>query len=182
MIYDLKKEERRKGLHVLVGICIVLFLMLNRTITLFLLFALIVLSIPLYTLVRRKEIFLISDALRYFGREKEYGKGAIYFLAGCFLSIALFENAYSIPGILVLSFGDAFSSLVGLKYGKRGRKKTLEGSLVFFLISLSILLSFFSPWKAFLVSIIVTAAEYLLTPDNLFLPSLTAFLCNILPI
>jgi len=182
LIYNLKKEERRKGLHVLVGICIVLFLMWDRTITLLLLFALIVLSIPFYLLVKRKEVPLISDALRYFGREEEYGKGAIYFLAGCFLSIALFENTYSIPGILVLSFGDAFSSLVGLRHGKRGERKTMEGSLVFFLISLSVLLSFFSPWKAFLVSVVVTVAEYLLTPDNLFLPSLTAFLCNVLPI
>lgn len=182
MIYDLKKEERRKGLHVLVGVCIVLFLMLDRMITLLLLFTLIVLSIPLYILVRRKEVFLLSDALRYFGREKEYGKGAIYFLTGCFLSIALFENTYSIPGILVLSFGDAFSSLVGLRYGRRGRRKTLEGSLVFFLVSLSVLLGFLPPWKAFLVSVIVTAAEHLLTPDNLFLPSLTAFLCEVLPV
>ncbi len=70
--------------------------------------------------------------------KKEPGRilGSTYFLAASLLSILIFEKGIAIAALLFSTFGDAASTIVGVKYGrtKLFRGKSLEGSLAFFII------------------------------------------------
>lgn len=72
--------------------------------------------------------------------KKEPGKilGTTYFLLGSLITIIFFEKSIAISVLLFTVFGDAMSTIVGVKYGKIKLfgNKTLEGSLSFFLICL----------------------------------------------
>ncbi len=59
--------------------------------------------------------------------------GTTYFLFGLLLTVIFFAKPITIAALLFLIFGDAFSALVGVKWGRiKIGKKTLEGSLAFF--------------------------------------------------
>jgi dolichol kinase len=75
--------------------------------------------------------------LRNFEREKYLRKfpfkGMIFFLGGCLLAIKIFPKDIALASIMILTFGDSVSYLVGTFLGKRklvfnGMKK-LEGIL-----------------------------------------------------
>lgn len=70
--------------------------------------------------------------------KKEPGRilGTTYFLAGSLLSILVFEKGIAIAALLFSVFGDAASTIVGVKYGKTRlfKEKSLEGTLAFFII------------------------------------------------
>ncbi|MEM0214960.1 MAG: SEC59/DGK1/VTE5 family protein, partial [Archaeoglobaceae archaeon] len=66
-----------------------------------------------------------------------------YSIAWTLLAFFLFERCDAISiGIVAMSYGDGFASLIGTKYGKRkfsifGATKSLEGSLAMFLASVA---------------------------------------------
>ncbi|MEM2086626.1 MAG: SEC59/DGK1/VTE5 family protein [Archaeoglobaceae archaeon] len=66
-----------------------------------------------------------------------------YSIAWTILAFFLFERRDAISmGIVAMSYGDGFASLIGTKYGKRkfsifGATKSLEGSLAMFLASVA---------------------------------------------
>ncbi|MEM3179527.1 MAG: SEC59/DGK1/VTE5 family protein [Archaeoglobaceae archaeon] len=66
-----------------------------------------------------------------------------YSIAWTILAFFLFERCDAISmGIVAMSYGDGFASLIGTKYGKRkfsifGATKSLEGSLAMFLASVA---------------------------------------------
>ncbi|MDI9646622.1 MAG: SEC59/DGK1/VTE5 family protein [Archaeoglobales archaeon] len=66
-----------------------------------------------------------------------------YSIAWTILAFFLFERRDAISmGIVAMSYGDGFASLIGTKYGKRkfsifGATKSLEGSLAMFLASIA---------------------------------------------
>jgi phytol kinase len=91
-------------------------------------------------------------------------------------------------GVFVMAFSDALAGLLGEKFGKRnfiifGNKKTLEGSLTFFVCTLLLTLIFFPvfSYKIFMVPIILTIIEFCLTYglDNLVIPIIGALLFQV---
>lgn len=70
-----------------------------------------------------------------------------YSIAWTLLAFFLFERRDAISmGIVAMSYGDGFASLVGTKYGKRkytifGASKSLEGSLAMFVSTLAMFLA-----------------------------------------
>ena len=70
------------------------------------------------------------------------GRGILFFTIGSFLTLLLFEQHLAYAGILILSFGDAVSNLVGRHYGKIKTKlnpnKYIEGTFVGILVSIPI--------------------------------------------
>jgi dolichol kinase len=91
--------------------------------------------------------------------------GAIWFYFSCGLAFLVFPLPVASAAGAVLAVGDSFSTLVGLKFGRRrvvGRK-TLEGVLAFFAISLPVSLFFVGMCPAFFGSLAATIAE--LIPD-----------------
>jgi dolichol kinase len=103
-------------------------------------------------------------------------KGAIEFYLGCFLAALLFEPFIAITSIAVVSIADAMSTLIGNFYGKHkisfNKKKSIEGSIAFFLTTILILVFFINdPLKILIISIVATFAEaFPKIDDNLTIP------------
>lgn len=105
------------------------------------------------------------------------------FLVGSFLTIWLFNQMIAITAMLMLIFGDIFSKIFGMAYGRHPLfKKTLEGSLAFLgcgLICIFILSTALS-WSPTLMLVGVIAASIaeilpLGIDDNLTIPLLSGF-------
>ena len=92
-------------------------------------------------------------------------------------------------GVLIMGISDALAGLIGEKFGKHhiqflNNKKSLEGSLVFFVTSL-ILTFFFFPifgYQLILIPLVLTFVEFVFVfgLDNLILPMVAAFLAQLL--
>ncbi|MFH1473608.1 MAG: diacylglycerol/polyprenol kinase family protein [Candidatus Aenigmatarchaeota archaeon] len=124
----------------------------------------------------------IEDEFKTYERESELPfRGAIMFYMGCFLVTALFQTEIAIASIAVLSLSDALSTVVGTFFGKHklpiNKKKSWEGSTVFFAATLIILLFFVSPVEAIFIAAVVTIVEMLpRIDDNLSVPLITGIL------
>ncbi|MEI7603471.1 MAG: hypothetical protein WCJ19_00450 [bacterium] len=88
-------------------------------------------------------IVILTKVLKVFknieGPEKE-NWGTLYFPLGALFSLLLFWSINPLifsGSILILGFADSSAAIIGKKYGKRNyaAKKTLEGSLAFYVVS-----------------------------------------------
>ncbi len=70
--------------------------------------------------------------------------GALLFYLGCFVSFVLFPTPIAAASCSILAIGDSLSTVIGLKFGKIKiyNKRTLEGSLAFFVSAFLISLLF----------------------------------------
>jgi len=142
-----------------------------------------------YLLVKRNPLLMkvLGILVKHLEREKNLdrpGIQSLYLLSGVFLSYILFGED-SVFGIITLAVGDALSGLVGYYLGRRklfhNPRKTLEGSLAFFLSSFLVLNFLTYPLEAFLVALTGTIVESLpgKLDDNFTVPlssSLVAYL------
>ena len=110
--------------------------------------------------------------------------GTTYYSISLTVSIALF---YEYPWLLIFAFyplvyGDAFSAIIGKKFGKHplvilGKKKSIEGTIAFFLSTLFATFIFgfvFMSWQSWLYLLCISlllafvgAMTELLTPGNI---------------
>ena len=90
-------------------------------------------------------------------------------------------------GVFIMGISDALGGLIGEQFGKHyihffGNKKSLEGSIIFFVSSLVITFLFFPifGYQLVIVPLILTLTEFSLVYglDNLILPVLGAFLAK----
>jgi dolichol kinase len=129
---------------------------------------------------------IIEDEFKTYERRKELPfRGAITFYFSCSLVTFLFEPSVAIASIAVLAFADSLSTVVGSFVGEHklpiNKKKSWEGSTIFFLTTIIILLFFISPLKALIASVVVTFVEMLpRVDDNLTVPLVTGVLVSIL--
>lgn len=143
-----------------------------------------------YLLVKRNPVILriFSVFVKHLEREENLdrpGIQSLYLLLGVFLSYILFEKE-SVIGVITLAIGDAFSGLVGYYFGKNklpyNPKKTLEGSLAFFLSSFLILSVFTYPFEALLVALVSAIVESLplRLDDNFTIPLISSFIAYLI--
>lgn len=139
-----------------------------------------------YKLLKIKPLDEFEDILEnefktYERKEELPFHGAIMFYVGCFLVTILFQPSIAIASIAVLALSDSLSTLIGHFFGKHrlfiNKKKSWEGSLIFFVTTFMILLFFIDPIKALMIAILVTFVEMLpKIDDNLTVPLATGFL------
>ncbi len=136
-------------------------------------------------LYQRRKIALFTRIFTNFDRPGKFtAKGAIIFFVGTLIAVLLFSPSFAALSILVLSISDSLATIAGHYTGKHVlyKKKTIEGSLVFFACTLAILISFVAPMKALVIALIVSATE-LITPsfldDNLTIPFVTGLLLSL---
>jgi dolichol kinase len=84
----------------------------------------------------------------------------------------------------VLAVGDSLATIAGHYAGKHAllKKKTLEGTLTFFICTCAILVFFVAPTKAFLVALVASVTELITPPsldDNLTVPFVTGLLLSL---
>ncbi|MBR9682418.1 MAG: hypothetical protein GOV02_01970 [Candidatus Aenigmarchaeota archaeon] len=108
--------------------------------------------------------------------------GLLTFYTGMMLAIVLFPMKIAMLCIILLSVGDALSALVGKMIGKHklpiNKTKSWEGSITFFLSTISILLfAAIMPEKAIVMAVLLTMVEGLpRLDDNLTIPLAAGFM------
>ncbi len=106
--------------------------------------------------------------------------GSFFFFWGVALSFLFFGSRCATLGLLVLAIADPLASLVGMALGRhRLFRKSLEGTVAFFLVSLSIFFLADLPLKAALPLALFSALLENLSPinDNFLLPLAVSALC-----
>lgn len=145
-----KLEFRRQLLHITYGSIIVLLHHFG-IFTLPVLAGMIIGGIGMSFMIKKQRLNPVKWILSLFERdhhiEKFPGRGIIFFTIGAFFTLLLFQKNIAYAGILILSFGDAMTNLIGRHYGKIKTKlngdKYIEGTLVGIIVSFAIAYSFF---------------------------------------
>jgi dolichol kinase len=189
-------EFRRKIVHFTLGIFLVIFINSNlqnyEQIMVFFLIALI-LAIIISVYTRYKKPKLVIYLLGKFDKPKDLkkfpAKGAVFYLIGVIIALALFELDIASASILILAVGDPISHMIGRYYGKTkiviNQKKLLEGTLVGILCG-TLAASFFVPvplaffGAAFGMMAEAIELEFLNLDDNFFIPFVSGLVMSLI--
>ena len=176
------REIKRQLIHLIFGLLLLIIVLQLNEFNFFVFSFIILVSLVAvsFFLKTQKKNFLLKIIMQVERVNEKHlpGFGAIMFFLGFFL-LATFNLVFHNKNIIVfalipLIIGDAFSTVIGSKFGKIKimKNKTLEGSLAF-IISSFIVLYLFQPEKIILAGIIsVSGALIELLPlnDNLSIP------------
>lgn len=176
------KEIHRQGIHLLAAlIAMALVIITGRLTTMALLFAIIIIgSLVINLKMQGKKIPIIDQIIKRYerGNTRFVGYGSAWFAVGCLITIVFLSDINQILSVLwVLGIGDGIATIAGIN-GKRklfyNRKKTLEGSIAFFLSSIPVYL-LIGP-NAFFLALGTAIVESLPIPldDNATIPIIGA--------
>lgn len=179
-VFSWDKEVKRQAVHISGSSLALIYIFSGKSPALALSIFGALISILIYFLFRRRSLLAVR-LVEVLEREESLRKfpagGAIFYFTGVSLSIALFPG-YIVPAIiLVTTVGDAFSTLVGLRWGSiklpYNREKSLQGSAAF-LATAFLASSLAAPYQIALVGSLAGAlAESIATgggEDNLLVP------------
>lgn len=111
-----KLEIKRQLFHIFTGILIVLLLYFE-IINGYILFIIAIIGFVVSFYSRKYKIPYIRFLLKTFDRKKDInnfpGKGAVFYLLGCTISVLLFPLDIAMASIMILALGDSVSRLVG---------------------------------------------------------------------
>lgn len=184
MEFNLKKELKRKAIHLLAIFFIILFVLISsnfgKSIALFVLVFLLIIFLELdYVRIDlRKKIPFISGLWRL--KEKDRPGGQVFFLIGAIIALAVFDFRIALAAILMTVFGDMAAALVGKKFGKTWITKTkaLEGILAELFVNL--IIAYFIIGNLVIILVMAFTATLVETlvdklDDNLMIPLFAGF-------
>lgn len=179
----LEQQEYRSLFHVVPGLLIIYFVLINSDISLlFLGLCIMLFLIGEYlrqsddeSLIPQIAKRMLNSALR--GSEIAGYLATLFFLIGVLIVILFLPPEFAIGSIVILSVGDPSAVLVGRRFGRHkwehNPKKSLEGSGAMFIVGTLALIAFnIEPWVAVVVSLSATLFESLplKVSDNLIIP------------
>lgn len=172
------KETTRQTIHLFGGLAITGYFLYagreNSLIVLLLLFlAAIVLSICAKNGLKFWPLSMVLEAGERKKEEKSPFHAPMVFFLGTIFCLVFFQDSRAITGgLLVLSVGDSFSTLVGKKFGKTmlTNRHTLEGTLAGIIASSLALFLFFTPAQALIASTTGMLSELIGVEDNVLIP------------
>ena len=177
-----RRELSRQAVHILYGLFVsALILALPLMFSAAILSALLVSGFLLsHYLKGGNHIPVISRFLHACEREYQLivrpGLGPLQFTLGSLLALLLFGPWIAFLSVLVLTFGDSFSTLVGVFFGKNplpwSKKKTFEGSLACFAASFFVSSLFLPLTLSVIIAFSASLIESLSTrfDDNILIP------------
>ena len=133
-------------------------------------------------------IFSKSHILKHtptFSKSSHYEAGT-YWLFSCLAVLVLFDALTAYAAILILAFGDSSASFIGKTVGRTPNplnpKKTVEGTLAFFAVSIFVTMPILPTSTAFFTALIVAIIEALplRVNDNLVLPLSAAVIIRLI--
>ena len=174
----MKAELRRQFIHFLFGSFFIAFIALYG---IELTFPVIAIAFAFglmasYAIKKGARIPILWQIVQKVERDYERhlpGKGALLFFLGAIITILLFLQQRIVLGALCVAvYGDAASTVFGLKFGKHkiAGKKTLEGTIGGILASAAFLLFLFQWPVAMAAAVIGMLAELLPFDDNFTIP------------
>ncbi|MBI5148238.1 hypothetical protein HZA33_01010 [Candidatus Pacearchaeota archaeon] len=177
---------RRIFLHVLLGIAILLLAIFGYNSVKWYLFWTLGIGIILSLVSIKYKIPGIYFMLKKFEKPQYLhrfpGKSVLFFVAGCLLVLKLFPENIALASIVILTFADPTSFLVGsfgnIKHKKPfNRFKNVEGTLAGIIVSFIAASFFVSMLDALLTSVVAMLAEAFviklgddIIDDNFFVP------------
>lgn len=179
-------ELYRQWLHILMGLLHIAVLGIGGLDALrFFVLLELVGGLLLVALSHHRVFSFLKDILAHVQRRKEQlpGEGAFFFVLGVGVVSWLFSNETNILGaIIALTFQDAFSTLVGLHWGKTPimERKSLEGAVGGFVMAFVALALIFSIPIALAVALVVTLVELLPINDSLSIPLVAGLLLHVI--
>lgn len=112
-------------------------------------------------------------------REARRPASSTWYMAGCFVAVAVFPRSVAVASILVLALADPLASYVGRRWGRRPwGSGTVEGSAVFLSVAVLVLWPV-AGWGAALVAAVGTTLVERIPwalDDNLTVPLTAGFL------
>ena len=177
-------DLRREILHIMTGIFALLLLM-YELLTPFMLFIILIIGIFLSLLSLRVRVPILGFFLDNFEREEDKrdfpGRGLIFAIAGVLLALQLFPGNIALASVVILTFADPSSHLIGKVFGKTNhfldKRKNIEGHISGFVISSIIAIFFVHPILAISGSLVAMLFESLIIEiqkikldDNLIIP------------
>lgn len=140
---------------------------------------LILLQIEYIRLEYKPKIPEMFNVFRH--KEKNNVTGTIFFIMATIVVFAAFDYAIALTALLLTVFGDLFSALVGIKFGRHFLKKgkTFEGFFAGLVVNIGIAFLLFPSFPPLYLSMaLVASLVELLTgklDDNLTVPLFAAF-------
>ncbi len=177
-------ELKRKILHILIGITALLLLVYD-IINSLIIFVILTIGVFVSLLSLKIRIPIISWFLDNFERNKDKntlpGRGIIFAVVGSLLTIQLFETNIALASIIILTFADPISHLIGKYFGKTksplNKTKNIEGHIVGAIISSLFAMFFVHPvlaisgsLAAMLFESIIIEVQKIQLDDNLIIP------------
>jgi len=177
-------ELRRKLLHIMIGI-VSLILIVYNIVTPFIIFIILAIGIFSSLLSLKFNIPVINFFLKNFERANDRkrlpGRGIIFAVAGSLLALQLFERNIALASIIILTFADPVSHLVGKLFGKTrsflDERKNIEGNIAGFIVSSLFAMFFVAPALAISGALIAMLFESIIIEiqkiqldDNLIIP------------
>jgi dolichol kinase len=142
----MKKELLRQLIHASGVFIVILSYFLKPDSLIFIAILILFLVVLLFELDKKYHLPFFSYIFQHCKRQDDE-RGFIYFFIGIILTLIIFQFNISVANaaILILLFGDSASTIIGKKWGKikipYRPKKTLEGSLAFFVVGLAVALT-----------------------------------------
>ena len=184
-------EIKRKLIHILIGI-LLLFAIFYNILTPLILAIIILLGFIAALIAKYKPLPIITWCIQQFERKNTFpAKGFLTLLFGALLAITFFSKDIALAAIAILTFGDAFSHIIGKYYGitkhPLNNAKLIEGTIAGILIGFMAALFFVSPLEAFLASFFALFFEALelkikqyIIDDNISIPVIAAITIQII--
>lgn len=179
-----EREYKRKLFHMILGICVGLFILyVRKRYVIAIITAILCVGIVIRLfLLRGYKLELVERFLRKFGRPMKIGMGAMNFFIGTLVALLFyFPREYTAIGVIVLGVSDGLSTIIGMGSShKVYGSKSFEGTTAFFVSSFLIIYLFTTLFQALLVSIVLSLIE-LFTPvdDNIVIPPICALLLSL---
>jgi dolichol kinase len=131
------------------------------------------------------DISLVRKYMQVKDSESRKPTGSFFYLLAAPITIFLFRESAAIASLLIVAIADPLCSLAGIQWGqKKMFGKSLEGSAVFFGVSLLILSFFTFPIHVRFITALIATLTELFTPkwldDNLTIPLVTATMLTFL--
>jgi len=179
-----KQELGRKLLHIMIGIAALLLIIYN-IITPLIIFIILVIGIFSSLLSLKFNVPVLNFFLENFERTDDIkrlpGRGIIFAVVGSLLALQLFERNIALASIMILTFADPVSHLVGKLFGKTrsflDERKNIEGNIAGFIVSSLFAMFFVAPILAISGALIAMLFESLIIEiqkiqldDNLIIP------------
>jgi len=184
----MKGELRRQFIHFLFGsFFIALIAVFGTEYGLWTLSTLLVLGLIVSLAIKKgypmPVMFQIMEKVERSTEKRLPGKAALLFFLSAIITILVFQQQNIVLGALCVAvFGDAASTVFGLRFGKHriAGKKTLEGTIGGILVSFFFLLFLFQWQIALLAAAIGMLAELLPLDDNFTIPIAAGAMLRIL--
>ena len=134
----------------------------------------------------RLDISMVRRYMQVKDSESKKPTGSFFYLLAAPITILLFSQPVAVASLFIVAIADPLCSLAGMQWGRTKMfGKSLEGSSVFFAVSLLILSAFSFPFHVRLIAALVATLTELFTPkwidDNLTVPIVTALALTLFP-